>query len=417
MRRIPLYLTFNVGLAGLLGGLVFAAFASGSSQQAGRTRALDQALAGIVEDWANRQVPPEERLLTILVREPLEEAGLLETPPYPGFTAQLLRWALGSLGPEDQTLPDSLSQGGRPLLDWRAETLLWASEKERRFNSLADQIARAHRSQARILVVSQGHGAELALEGLSAARGRAVVDKFVVLGMGRARLKGSGEAGAFLERPTNVREAACLWAQDLRRVSGARWAGSVQLELFARNGTWSRLNGDSLVSPEEGRTSFTQDDLLRAINELGRPDRSMEETLALAGVLPPNATGAWNGRYFYPELRKDGTPYNKAPVPFTARMSQVGERLEGSINEPQTFGPVQAGVLKSFLVNGLVDRAGNIRFVKKYDGTGGVEHAVTYRGTIARDGKTMEGTWLLLTGSEGRFELAKEAPATERPGR
>ena len=131
----------------------------------------------------------------------------------------------------------------------------------------------------------------------------------------------------------------------------------------------------------------------------------------------PNATGAWKGLYHYPPLRKDGTPYNKAPVPFSAKLTQVGERLEGNISEPQTFGPIPAAVLKSYLVNGLVDRAGNVRFIKKYDGSGGVEHAVTYKGTLARDGKRMEGTWLLLNGSEGKFELEKSSePAATRPG-
>ncbi len=420
MRRLPLYLTFNAALAAAVACLILAAFASGSSEQARQTTLLDQALTTTIEDWANRGVPPEERLLTILVREPLTDAGLLESSPRPGLASLLLRIALrDGLGPEagSETLSGALTKGTRPFLDWKAESILWNSAEKTRAAALVGHLARAHQAGARITVVSQGHGAELALEALAAARGRATAEKLLILGRGRNSLQKDPGLRAYLERPANVRETACVWAQGLSPMPGKRSAGSVQLELLPHSGLWTRVSGNALLIREEGGTSFSEEDLLRALAELGRSDQSMEEALLLSGVLAPNATGAWKGRYHYPALRKDGTPYNKAPVEFSAKLSQVGERLEGLLSEPQTFGPVPAGILKSYLVNGLVDRAGNVRFIKKYDGSGGVEHAVTYKGTLARDGKVMEGTWLLLNGSEGRFELVKVLePAATRPG-
>jgi hypothetical protein len=61
-----------------------------------------------------------------------------------------------------------------------------------------------------------------------------------------------------------------------------------------------------------------------------------------------------------------------------------------------------------FLVSTLQGQASGvtITFTKRYDGTGGQSHSVTYTGELQSGGRRIIGTWM-LRGASGQFEMAR----------
>lgn len=101
----------------------------------------------------------------------------------------------------------------------------------------------------------------------------------------------------------------------------------------------------------------------------------------------------WSGSYRYG---------NNQSVNFSLRLSVSSNgSLSGRTQEPNTFGNKSAASLFAN-VQGSVQGSG-IRFTKTYDGTGGVNHSVSYSGTLGSDGKSMNGTWRIGNDNSGSF--------------
>jgi len=108
--------------------------------------------------------------------------------------------------------------------------------------------------------------------------------------------------------------------------------------------------------------------------------------------------GTWSGHYYY-----QGEPVDE--VAFTATFTQEGMRIKGNIVEPNTFGSTDAANLQA-TVEGEVTDTGEIKFIKTYDGTGGVTHSVEYKGQ--RKKHAVNGGWTIDNGTAGRFQMQRD---------
>lgn len=106
-------------------------------------------------------------------------------------------------------------------------------------------------------------------------------------------------------------------------------------------------------------------------------------------------SGQWRGVY----------SNNGQNVPFDLTLQQVGEQIMGTTTEPNTFGTSDA----AFLLGGFHGdfRNGQVSFTKTYDGTGGQTHSVTYTGRMMSNGRRIVGTWRLVGGANGTFEMVR----------
>lgn len=95
-------------------------------------------------------------------------------------------------------------------------------------------------------------------------------------------------------------------------------------------------------------------------------------------------TGGWSGVYRY-----DGP--SPMVVPFNANLREIDGVIDGEIDEPNTFGDPGAPILYAS-ISGWRTGAG-IHFVKKYNGVGGVDHAVLYDGVMSADSTRIDGHW------------------------
>lgn len=110
-------------------------------------------------------------------------------------------------------------------------------------------------------------------------------------------------------------------------------------------------------------------------------------------------TGTWSGRYEYPIKKRRG-------VDFSMKLIFSQGLITGSIIEPNTFGSKASRNLYAHF-KGTV--TGNqIRWVKKYDGTGGVDHIVIYEGKLDRAAQTVTGKWKIPGNWSGAFSLRRE---------
>jgi hypothetical protein len=110
-----------------------------------------------------------------------------------------------------------------------------------------------------------------------------------------------------------------------------------------------------------------------------------------------NLTGRWEGGYV-------GAASDDANT-LTVNLVQNGTSLTGGMVEVNTIGDVSRNLFLTSTVTGTVSGR-NVVFVKQYDGTGGVTHAVRYSGTISANGRTIQGTYD-AGGTTGQFELAR----------
>jgi len=123
----------------------------------------------------------------------------------------------------------------------------------------------------------------------------------------------------------------------------------------------------------------------------------------LAATDDPGAelSGTWSGRYEYP----DGRP----GVDFTMNLVFSQGTIAGSVVEPNTFGDSTSNNLYANFTGAV--NGDDIRWLKTYDGTGGVSHSVTYEGTLDRAGKSIAGRW--TSGASGTFTLSRTEPVRD----
>ncbi len=126
------------------------------------------------------------------------------------------------------------------------------------------------------------------------------------------------------------------------------------------------------------------------------------QAAALEGMVQRESVeGSWSGRYYYPD-----NPAHQPPVHFSVIFAQTGNRFEGQISEPATFGDGAAPFLQAGM-SGVVSPGGRVNFTKTYDGTGHVGHSVEYAGILSPDGRRITGTWTIVGGWSGSFEMSR----------
>ncbi|MEO9129994.1 MAG: hypothetical protein ABI240_02170 [Sphingomonas sp.] len=115
---------------------------------------------------------------------------------------------------------------------------------------------------------------------------------------------------------------------------------------------------------------------------------------------PMDLTGVWYG-----EWTAQRPVY---PNSFIAHLVEAHGLLSGSITEPDIYR--RPAIFRAF-VEGA--RAGaDIRFIKQYDGSGRMSHAVLYTGRINRTATEITGTWH-FSAHAGSFTMRRESFTTE----
>lgn len=109
---------------------------------------------------------------------------------------------------------------------------------------------------------------------------------------------------------------------------------------------------------------------------------------------PRDLSGVWYGRYAADDGQEDNA--------FIAHLAERGGRFDGTISEPDPMG----GGVRRAQVSGR-RRGASLDFVKQYDGSGGLTHAVHYWGTIDGEGTAVAGRWI-VQGFTGGFDMHRE---------
>ena len=126
---------------------------------------------------------------------------------------------------------------------------------------------------------------------------------------------------------------------------------------------------------------------------------ALAERAAIRGAASP-LTGSWKGHYEYP------SGSGRTGVDFTQDLTFSQGLVTGYISEPNTFGDkTSKNLYASF--SGAVS-GNDIKWVKTYDGTGGVSHSVTYQGKLDRQARKIVGKWQIGAGWSGPFVLSLE---------
>jgi hypothetical protein len=114
--------------------------------------------------------------------------------------------------------------------------------------------------------------------------------------------------------------------------------------------------------------------------------------------------GSWSGEYGY------DIPKGRHNVPFNATLNELDGALSGLMDEPNTFGHPSAPRLYASLDG--VRQGAAVRFVKTYDGVGGIRHAVVYQGEANATFTRIDGVWSV--GSfRGPFYMQRHVAATD----
>jgi hypothetical protein len=112
-----------------------------------------------------------------------------------------------------------------------------------------------------------------------------------------------------------------------------------------------------------------------------------------------NLTGNWQGQYSY--FR------NKAPVPFSARLSESNSWLDGLIEEIGTAGDAKGRPIEATVQGRRSGRS--VTWIKLYHGNFRLYDSVQYVGDISDDGLEIEGSWKIHGNSGGRFLMVRQS--------
>jgi hypothetical protein len=111
-------------------------------------------------------------------------------------------------------------------------------------------------------------------------------------------------------------------------------------------------------------------------------------------------SGDWAGTYAY--------PFAKAPVPFTAKLTERDGWLSGVMEENSVIagGPPRR---RSASVEGR--RVGfEVTWLKMYEDRT-INHDVDYKGVVSADGLEITGTWSIVGNWSGPFVMRRKAGA------
>lgn len=108
-------------------------------------------------------------------------------------------------------------------------------------------------------------------------------------------------------------------------------------------------------------------------------------------------TGAWSGAYLYA---------SGVETVFNAQIEESAGAFTGAVQEPCTthfdLEPVATSEIRG-------EREGqSISFIKCYDGSGGMAHAVRYEGAANAKLTRIDGAWVLPSGLTGTFFMTRD---------
>ena len=136
--------------------------------------------------------------------------------------------------------------------------------------------------------------------------------------------------------------------------------------------------------------------------QLSGPQVSVLTSPAIAPAPPPPLVatigGQWSGTYSYANGNKVGFSF----------VFDQGGQCRGRSEEPNTFGNKSAAKLFADLAcqSAQLRPGQEIKIIKKYDGTGGVSHAVSYTGVVSSDMNQISGHWT-IGNTRGAFVLRR----------
>lgn len=182
------------------------------------------------------------------------------------------------------------------------------------------------------------------------------------------------------------------------RALRSAWIGEVQKKLAAAgfyggalDGVWGQQSERALAAfaGPHGKSEYKTYGLLRRLGEYA-------DSQDITGHL----SGRWTGHYFYRR------PVNGVTdVPFEMNLIMSQGRIAGSVVEPNTFGDETSKNLYADFDGRIIGNS--VRWIKQYDGTAGVNHAVEYDGVLDRSANRISGQWTVGE-SVGDFHIELE---------
>jgi hypothetical protein len=118
---------------------------------------------------------------------------------------------------------------------------------------------------------------------------------------------------------------------------------------------------------------------------------------AVAQQSGQSVSGTWKGGW----VSASGEDVNT----FDVSLTQRGTRLVGTLTEVNTIGDSATALFLTSTLTGEINGS-SVRFVKTYDGSGGVSHSVSYVGTLEAGGRRIRGTFN-VSGNNGVFEMVR----------
>ncbi len=109
-------------------------------------------------------------------------------------------------------------------------------------------------------------------------------------------------------------------------------------------------------------------------------------------------TGTWSGAYRYPHDAMPETVFN-------VRIEEHGGAFTGDMQEPNLTrgsGPVATADIEG------VRSGSSVTFVKFYNGSGGMNHAVRYEGSVNGALTRIDGTWTIPRTWSGTFFMERD---------
>lgn len=139
--------------------------------------AADRGVAAALAAWDAQNVPSSDRVLTLFIDDELD--GDDASGAGPSLADALRAEARKLLHPGSEPRRHGMELPGA-VVDWRTQTLAWASDRETQYDAIVRSLATAKKAGVRVQLVARGRGAGNVLAGLR--RGGVLPDRMLIVG-------------------------------------------------------------------------------------------------------------------------------------------------------------------------------------------------------------------------------------------